>query len=83
MAYIPLAVGVSAVAAEMLGRVKLPLRLALAGLLALPCLACLPVQLASTWYFWHDRDYARVETLVEKNVGPTIGFNASRSRTTR
>lgn len=70
MAYVPLAVGVSAAAAENFTRFKLPLRLGLILLLALPCVAGLPIQLGSTIYFWQERDYARVEKLVTDSIRP-------------
>jgi len=46
-------------------------RILIGTLLMLVCLSGLPLQLAVAVFFWKERDYARVEELVDRNVGAT------------
>jgi hypothetical protein len=68
MVSIPLAVGVcSALSNESL-TLKKPLVALGAASVVVACLAGLPLQLASAAFFWQERDYARVESFVQRNV---------------
>lgn len=71
MAFIPLAVGVCSELPR-LGKLTNTnlLRWYVYGILILTCFVGLPWQLASAAYYWHDRDYSRVEALAERNVKP-------------
>ncbi len=68
MAYIPLAVGVCSAMSKWRFNFKNPMKLLVLGSLLLTCSVGLPLQLASAAYYWNDRDYAKVESLVESNV---------------
>ena len=66
MAYVPLALGVSAAISD-LDRSRLVAGLTFGGLF-LVCAVGLPVQLASAVYYWKDRDCTRIEKLVQKDL---------------
>jgi hypothetical protein len=68
MAYVPLALGVSAaMSGSASERPRLITCLSISGLF-LACAVGLPVQLASAFYYWKDRDYTRIESLVQNNL---------------
>lgn len=70
MAYIPLALAVAASISWFSLRQR-PLATATASALVLvACLLGLPLQAASAFYYWNDRDMTPVDALVERNVGP-------------
>jgi hypothetical protein len=68
MAYVPLALAVSATLAESQHKVsRSTLVLASCGLL-LVCLIGIPIQIASALYYWNNRDCSQIEALDRKNL---------------
>ncbi|MSU56812.1 MAG: hypothetical protein EXS35_01270 [Pedosphaera sp.] len=68
MAYVPLAIGVCATLPEAFRAAGLPFKITATTLLTLGCAAGLPLQLASTFYYWPERDYAKVEAFIARHV---------------
>jgi hypothetical protein len=71
MAYVPLALGVSAALSESASTLsRLAVSLTTGGLF-LVCALGLPVELASAAYYWKDRDSTRIESLARNNLNGT------------
>jgi hypothetical protein len=70
MAYIPICIALMASASKLSFRAR-PLTTGVAGLcIAVGCLLGFPLQAASAFYYWHDRDMRPVEAMVAREVGP-------------